>query len=61
MALVRPDGYISLITSLDGGAAFTEFMDTFMVAPEPACQCEHMNGNGITNGNRHVNGDTLDS
>ena len=34
MALVRPDGYIALVTSLEGGAQVTEFMDSFMVVPK---------------------------
>ena len=36
MALVRPDGYISLITSLEGGPAISNFMDRFMIVPEAA-------------------------
>ena len=36
MALVRPDGYISLVTGLDGGSAITKFMDRFMIATEQA-------------------------
>ena len=38
MALVRPDGYISLLTGLDGGSAITKFMDRFMIATEKARQ-----------------------
>lgn len=37
MVLVRPDGYISLVTGLENGLAITEFMDKFMLAPTPAC------------------------
>ena len=32
MALVRPDGYISLVTGLDRGLAIPEFMDKVMLA-----------------------------
>lgn len=58
MALVRPDGYVSLITGLDGGVAITEFMDKFMLAPESACQSEPSNGTGtgVINGNSMTNG-----
>lgn len=38
MVLVRPDGYISLITSMDGGPAITKFMDSFMNVQEPMSQ-----------------------
>ena len=57
MALVRPDGYISLVTSLDGGLAITKLMDKFMLDPEPAWQSEQMNGkkNGIMNGTGTMN------
>ena len=66
MALVRPDGYISLVTGLDGGLAITKFMDRFMLAPKSSCQSKSMNGNGngttngngVTNGHGHVNGAT---
>lgn len=34
MVLVRPDGYISLITGMDGGPAITKFMDGFMNVPQ---------------------------
>lgn len=34
MALVRPDGYISLITGMDGGPTVTKFMDSFMNVPQ---------------------------
>ncbi|MCJ1389080.1 hypothetical protein MMC18_001934 [Xylographa bjoerkii] len=34
IALVRPDGYVALVTGLEGGAEVTEFMDSFMVVPE---------------------------
>ena len=34
MVLVRPGGYVALITDLEGGAQVTQFMDTFMVVPE---------------------------
>ncbi|CAD6594584.1 MAG: hypothetical protein ASARMPREDX12_000305 [Alectoria sarmentosa] len=34
IALVRPDGYISLVTDLDGGLAITEFMEKFMLATD---------------------------
>ena len=37
MTLLRPDGYISLITGLNGGPLITDFMDRFMVVPEAAC------------------------
>lgn len=52
MALVRPDGYISLVTGLDGGSAITKFMDRFMIATEKAWQSEQMNknGSGVTSG-----------
>ena len=49
MALVRPDGYVGLVTRLDGGPAITEFMDRFMiVAKGPVDSNGHVNG--------HVNG-----
>ncbi len=62
MALVRPDGYIGLVTGLDGGPAITGFMDNFMVGPKSATQGEKMNGsstadrNGITIGNGNSSG-----
>ena len=34
MVLVRPDGVVAFITSLEGGIALTGFMDEFMVVPE---------------------------
>lgn len=34
MALVRPDGYVGLLTGLDGGAKITEFLDSFMIVAE---------------------------
>ncbi|MCJ1433540.1 hypothetical protein MMC27_002903 [Xylographa pallens] len=36
MVLVRPDGYVALVTGLEGGSQVTEFMDSFMVIPERA-------------------------
>ncbi|MCJ1379283.1 hypothetical protein MMC17_002384 [Xylographa soralifera] len=35
MVLVRPDGYVALVTGLEGGAQVTEFMDSSMVVPMP--------------------------
>ena len=57
MALVRPDGYIGMVTGLDGGSAITKFMDKFMIASESVWQSEKMikNGNGITNGTGMTN------
>ena len=34
MTLVRPDGYVSMITGLDRGPAITKFMDSFMITRE---------------------------
>ena len=51
IALVRPDGYIGLVTDLDGGPALTEFMDQFMVVAK-----ESVNGNGHVVGNGYANG-----
>ena len=60
MALVRPDGYISLVTGLDGGSAITMFMDKFMITAESAWQGEqtNKNGNGFTNGTGMMNGNS---
>lgn len=60
MALVRPDGYISLVTGLDGGSAITKFMDKFMITTELAWQSEHTDGNGndITNATSMMNGNS---
>ena len=49
MALIRPDGYIGLVTSLDGGPAITEFMDRFMIVAKGP-----VDTNGYANG--HVSG-----
>ena len=59
MALVRPDGYIGLVTNLDGGPAITEFMDKFMVVTKgPVDSNGHVNGyvNGHVNGHDGANG-----
>ena len=56
MALVRPDGYISLITGLDGGPAMTKLMDKIMIIPQ-ALQANtngHLNGNGNAQDAKHV-------
>ena len=61
IALVRPDGYISMVTGLDGGSAITKFMDQFMIATDSAWQSEHTNrnGNGITNVTGMMNGNSI--
>ena len=74
MALVRPDGYISMVTGLDGGPTITKFMDRFMITTDgtgmmhgnstmngDGTQSEHgaIRGNGITNGHRHVDWDNM--
>ncbi|KAL9127138.1 MAG: hypothetical protein Q9217_003928 [Psora testacea] len=50
MALVRPDGYVGLLTGLDGGAKITEFLDSFMVVAEKQVngtnRIGHMKENG---------------
>ena len=63
MALVRPDGYISLVTGLDGGSTITKFMDKFMITTESAQQSEKMNrnGTGMMNGNNTTNGNGTQS
>ena len=56
MALVRPDGYISMVTGLDGGPAITKLMDNFMINPQPVHQKPngYVNGNGEAHGMKHV-------
>ena len=56
MALVRPDGYISMVTGLDGGPAITKLMDKFMIIPQSEDQKPngHVNGNGEAHGVKHV-------
>ena len=57
VALVRPDGYIGLVTDLDGCPALTGFMDRFMVVAEDAAHANgHANGYDVGNGAGRVAG-----
>ena len=56
MALVRSDGYISMVTGLDGGPTITRLMDNFMIVPQPVHQKAngYVNDNGIAHSMKHV-------
>ena len=56
MALVRPDGYISMVTGLDGGPAITKLVDNYMILPQPVHHKPngHVNGSAEAHAMKHV-------
>ncbi|KAI4159291.1 MAG: hypothetical protein LQ342_006695 [Letrouitia transgressa] len=57
MVLVRPDGFIGLVTGLDGSLAMTEFMDQFMiVADQSVNRYDDPNGHASESRRVYING-----